>query len=113
MNFAAPNAHTKTAGQARRGGRWLIDAGAWALGLGTAILARFDFDPAAAPLTATVVAIAVAVVLHTVIGHQQFLYRGRYSFGTFEEVRAVFTTALAVGVGLFSVDLLISSRPVP
>ena len=112
MNFAAP-IPGKSAGRARRGGPWLIDAGAWALGLGVAVVARFDADLAAAPLAATAVAIAVAVVLHTVIGHQQFLYRGRYGFGTFEEVRAVFTTALAVVVVLFGVDVLIPARPVP
>ena len=113
MNFAAPMVPPKNAAQARRGGPWLIDAGAWALGLGAAVVARFDGDVAAAPLTATAAAIAVAVVLHTAIGHQQFLYRGRYGFGTFEEVRAVFTTALAVVVVLFAVDVLIPSRPVP
>src|SRR5919107_223878 len=110
MNFAAPNFPMKTAGQARRGGPWLIDAGAWAFGLGAAIAARFDDDLSSAPIAATAVAVAVAVALHTVIGHQQFLYRGRYGFGTFEEVRAVFTTALAVVVVLFTIDFLIPSR---
>jgi FlaA1/EpsC-like NDP-sugar epimerase len=113
MNFAAPIVPTKTAGQARRGGPWLIDAAAWAFGLGAAVVARFDGDLSLAPLAATAVAIVVAVALHTVIGHQQFLYRGRYGFGTFEEVRAVFTTALTVVVVLFVVDVLIPSRPIP
>ena len=71
MDFAAPILPTKTAGRARRGGPWLIDAAAWAFGLGAAIVARFDDDLSSAPLVATAVAIAVAVVLHTVIGHQQ------------------------------------------
>ncbi|BCJ54232.1 dTDP-glucose 4,6-dehydratase [Actinoplanes sp. NBRC 14428] len=94
-------------------GPWLVDAGAWALGLVAAVFARYDADLVAAPLTATAAAVAVAIVLHTVIGHQQFLYRGRYGFGTFEEVRAVFTTALAVVLVLFAIDLALPSRPVP
>ncbi|MFI7603258.1 polysaccharide biosynthesis protein [Actinoplanes sp. NPDC049681] len=90
-----------------------MDAGAWALGLVGAVAARYDGDVAAAPLTATAAAVAVAVVLHTVIGHQQFLYRGRYGFGTFEEARAVFTTALAVVLILFAIDLAVPQRPLP
>ncbi|WP_285690710.1 nucleoside-diphosphate sugar epimerase/dehydratase [Actinoplanes sp. NBRC 103695] len=58
-------------------------------------------------------AVVVAVVLHTAIGHQQFLYRGRYGFGTFEEVRAIFTTALAVVIVLVAIDLAMPRRPLP
>ncbi|MFG1608613.1 polysaccharide biosynthesis protein [Actinoplanes sp. NPDC049265] len=78
-----------------------------------AVVARYDDDFAAAPMTATGIAVAVAMVLHTVIGHQQFLYRGRYGFGTFEEVRAVFTTVLAVVVLLVAIDLAMPRRPLP
>jgi FlaA1/EpsC-like NDP-sugar epimerase len=113
MNFAAPVVSRTNAGRARRSGPWLIDACAWALGLSAAIIARHDLDLAAAPLTATAVAVLVAIGLHTVIGHQQFLYRGRYGFGTFEEVRAVTTTALSVVVVLFAVDAALPQRPIP
>jgi FlaA1/EpsC-like NDP-sugar epimerase len=99
--------------KARMRAPWLVDAAAWALGLSAAIAVRHDLDLAAAPLTATAVAVLVAIVLHTAIGHQQFLYRGRYGFGTFEEVRAVFTTALAVVVALVAIDLALPNRPVP
>jgi FlaA1/EpsC-like NDP-sugar epimerase len=94
-------------------GPWLVDAGAWALGLVAVIIVRFDLDLAEAPLTATATAVAAAVVLHTVIGHQQFLYRGRYGFGTFEEVKAVSTTVLCVVLVLFSIDLAMPNRPLP
>ncbi|MEV4703906.1 nucleoside-diphosphate sugar epimerase/dehydratase [Actinoplanes sp. NPDC049316] len=90
-----------------------MDAGAWALGLVVAVFVRYDENPAAAPFAATGVAVAVAVVLHTAIGHQQFLYRGRYNFGTFEEVRAVFTTVLVVVAMLFAIDLAFPQRPLP
>ncbi|RZU50147.1 FlaA1/EpsC-like NDP-sugar epimerase [Krasilnikovia cinnamomea] len=64
-------------------------------------------------MLATLVAIACAITLQTAIGHQQYLYRGRYGFGTFEEVRAVSTTVLAVVVVLSVVDLLVPGRPMP
>src|ERR1700712_3987668 len=91
MDFAAePERHTIPGRRPRAVGPWLVDAAAWALGLSAAIVARYDLDLAAAPLTATAVAVVIAIILHSAIGHQQFLYRGRYGFGTFEEVRAVF-----------------------
>jgi len=114
MNFAAEIKQRESPGRRPRAvGPWLIDSGAWAWGLTAAIGARFDLDVAAAPVTATVVAVVLAIALHTVIGHQQFLYRGRYGFGTFEEVRAVFITVLAVMSALFVIDLLVPRRPVP
>ena len=113
MTLAAPITGVKKRARARRGGPWLIDAGAWALGLSAAVVARHDLDLAAAPLLATAVAVALAIALHTAIGHQQFLYRGRYGFGTFEEVRAVFGTVLAVAAVLFAVDAAMTVRPIP
>ena len=94
-------------------GPWLIDAGAWALGLAAAVFARYELDPVAMPLIATSAAAVLAVVLHTLIGHQQFLYRGRYGFGTFEEVRAVFITVMATVAVLFSVNVLAPAHPLP
>ena len=113
MNFAARIQAVEPVSRIRRAGPWMVDAGAWALGLVAAVAARYDFDLAAAPMTAIVVAVGIAVLLHTLIGHRQFLYRGRYGFGTFDEVRAVFTTVLAVGLVLFSIDLAFVERPVP
>jgi FlaA1/EpsC-like NDP-sugar epimerase len=113
MNIAAPIQPPEPSSRIRQAGPWLVDAGAWALGLVAAVAARYDFDLVAAPMTATAVAVGIAVLLHTVIGHQQFLYRGRYGFGTFEEVRAVFTTVLAVVLVLFTIDFLLLNRPVP
>jgi FlaA1/EpsC-like NDP-sugar epimerase len=94
-------------------GPWLVDAGAWALGLAAVVFARYELDVIATPLIATAAATALAIAIHSAIGHQQFLYRGRYGFGTFEEVRAVFVTVLATVAALYSVDVLTPSRPLP
>jgi FlaA1/EpsC-like NDP-sugar epimerase len=114
MDYAAPTRRPdKPVPRPRALGPWLLDAGAWTLGLTAAIVARFDLDVTTAPVAATTIAVLIAIALHTGIGHQQFLYRGRYGFGTFEEVRAVFVTVLSVVIALFVVDLLIPGRPVP
>lgn len=107
------NVQAGPAPRTRVAGPWLVDAGAWALGLVAVIVARYDLDLGAAPLTATAVAVALAILLHTAIGHQQFLYRGRYGFGTFDEVKAVSITVLAVVLVLFAIDLALPSRPLP
>jgi len=91
----------------------LLDAGAWASGLTAAIIARFDLDVAIAPVFEMMIAVAIAIALHTAIGHQQFLYRGRYGFGTFEEVRAVSVTVFSVVAALLFIDLLAVGRPIP
>jgi FlaA1/EpsC-like NDP-sugar epimerase len=92
---------------------WLIDALAWAGALTTVVCARYEFDVPAPGFTGLVAAIGMAVALHTAIGHHLFLYRGRYGFGTFDEVRGVFATvALTIAV-LAVVDLALPERLVP
>ena len=78
-----------------RGGiPWMADALAWAFGLTLAVLARHEFDLVDVPAAGTAVTVLVATVLQTLGGHLQFLHRGRYAYGSFHEVRAVFVTVL-------------------
>src|SRR3954453_13640451 len=70
----------------------VLDAGSWTVGLTTAVLARFEFDTLRLPYRGLAVVALFAVLLHGVIGHAQFLYRGRYTFGSLHEVRAVSAT---------------------
>ncbi|WP_308467864.1 polysaccharide biosynthesis protein [Rathayibacter soli] len=86
----------------RFGSQYLLDAVAWAVALIGAEICRYEFDVNAIhwlPLIAVVLATAVAQLL---IGWGMWLYRGRYTFGSFHEVRALAYTALLVGfvVGL-------------
>jgi FlaA1/EpsC-like NDP-sugar epimerase len=84
---------------------WLVDAVAWTVGLVGAIVARYEFDLRVAELTGVTTVVLLALALHTLIGHMQFLYRGRYGFGTFEEVRAVSVTVLLSAILLFAFDV--------
>src|SRR5688572_4268973 len=73
---------------------WAVDAVAWSIGLTLAVLARYEFAVGGAPLVGTGAMVILAIGLHTMLGHMYFLYRGRYAFGSFEEVRAVTGTVL-------------------
>src|SRR5690349_23380215 len=99
--------------QRRRAILWAMDLAAWAVGLPAAVITRYEFNLTAAQLAGTAVAVLLAVCLHSVIGHLQYLYRGRYGFGSFEEVRAVSATVLVNAVTLVAADLTMQIRPVP
>ncbi|MDT7612905.1 MAG: hypothetical protein QOF00_352 [Pseudonocardiales bacterium] len=90
-----------------------IDALAWVLGLAAALWLRFDFGlPLLSPAAPLLVALG-AVTLHTVTGHCLYLYRGRYAFGSFEEVRAVAFAAATTMLTLHVVNLSLPHRLVP
>jgi FlaA1/EpsC-like NDP-sugar epimerase len=91
----------------------VLDAAAWAIGLCAAVLTRYEFGLTAAQALATSVAVLLAVVLHHLAGHALFLYRGRYPFGTFEEVRVVFGAVLATVLVLLAADIVSLRHPIP
>jgi len=90
-----------------------VDAGAWAVGLVAAVLTRYEFALSVPQLTATAVFVLLAVLLQAWIGHLVFLYRGRYRFASFEEVRAVSSTVLMTAATLLILDLAATNRPIP
>jgi FlaA1/EpsC-like NDP-sugar epimerase len=92
---------------------WLVDSLGWAIGLTAAVVARHEFDLVIAPLRGTGAAVVLAIVLQAAIGHAQFLYRGRYAFGSFGEVRAVSITVAFTVAALFAVDASVPARLVP
>jgi FlaA1/EpsC-like NDP-sugar epimerase len=92
---------------------WAVDAVAWSIGLTVAVLARFEWDLTQQRLAGTAAMIVLAIGGHTMLGHMHFLYRGRYGFGTFEEVRAVTVTVLVCAAVMMTVALLATTRPVP
>jgi len=91
----------------------MADALAWAFGLTLAVLARHEFDLVDVPAAGTALTVLVATVLQTLGGHLQFLYRGRYAFGSFHEVRAVFVTFLVTDALLICFAAFAPVRPVP
>lgn len=90
----------------RMGGQAAIDSLAWLVGLIASAWLRYDLSLNFQQLRGVLIVVAVAVVMQNAIGHALFLYRGRYAFGSAEEVVGVFqSVAWIVGLLLFG-DLL-------
>jgi FlaA1/EpsC-like NDP-sugar epimerase len=91
-----------------------IDGFAWFAGLLFAVAARYDFDLSQIELLPLLGFVFAAIVLQWLVGTALYLYRGRYKYGSFDEVSGVATTVLLVGVVLSLFDLLVfNDRPVP
>lgn len=73
-----------------------IDAAAWFVALFAARLLRVDFDLTNVPWLALLVLATIAAVLQLEVGWAAELYRGRYPYGSFSEVRALLITVLIV-----------------
>lgn len=92
---------------------FVVDATAWTAGLLGAIWSRYEFALPQPRFLAALTCSVLALVLQALIGHVHYLYRGRYWFGSFEEVRAVFSTVFLCTTALFIINLLTPGRPVP
>ncbi|GIF03990.1 polysaccharide biosynthesis protein [Actinoplanes siamensis] len=91
----------------------LVDGAAWVAGLLAAVLVRYDFAPTRGHLAGALATMALAIVLQAAVGHTRLLYRGRYRFASFDEIRAVGSVTAVVTVVLTVADLLSPRRPVP
>lgn len=90
-----------------------MDSLAWAAGLLTAAWARYDFVLRLPRLRAVTLAILIAITIQQIVGHLLLLYRGRYAFGCFEEVRGVSGTVSVTVTLLFFGNLVPLGRAVP
>ncbi|CAL8898533.1 dTDP-glucose 4,6-dehydratase [Kocuria varians] len=89
----------------------ILDSVAWIVALWVAVLLRFELNIDLVSVGGVVATCVVAVVLQLLVGFSFALYKGRYSFGSFEEAKllvvvTVIVTALLEGVLLvFGVTL--------
>jgi FlaA1/EpsC-like NDP-sugar epimerase len=108
---------TRRASPVRRRLRGLVpqlaDTAAWAVGLPTAVWTRYEWSMTTAQVLATAVAVVLAVEMHGLTVYARWLYRGRYAFGSFEDVRAVAVSAFATASMLLVFDLWMPVRLVP
>ncbi len=98
---------------ARLVARALSDAAIWVLALSVALVARYDFSAAALGEWGWFFAVLVAAEMQVIYGLLLGLYRRRYAYGSFEEVRAVVLTVGLTTASLMVVDVLFGQRPVP
>lgn len=75
-----------------------VDALAWAVALPLATFLRFELDVTAEQLAPLAVLVPVAVVVQLVVGLAAGQYRGRWRYGSFEEVAALVRTVAVVTV---------------
>jgi FlaA1/EpsC-like NDP-sugar epimerase len=91
----------------------LFDGTAWMVGIIVAAWSRNEFDLTREKLAGAVTLGFVSIGIQAIIGHTQYLYRGRHGFGTFTEVAAVTATVVGVAALLLPFDLALSQRLVP
>ena len=67
----------------------IVDSAAWIVGIVIAVAVRFEFDGTIDGWLSTVVLALVAAASQVVVGYYLALYRGRFAYGSFDEVRAL------------------------
>ena len=77
---------------------FVADSVLWMVAIPAGVLLRYDFDVASVWKGEIAVAMLVAVVLQGLFGILYGLYRRRWRYGSFDEVRIVALTALSVGL---------------
>jgi FlaA1/EpsC-like NDP-sugar epimerase len=100
----------------KRASQIAIDCSLWVAALFLAALLRFDFDPGRIRYSGLLLLIPFVWIVQVVAGHVMGLYRGRWIFGSFEELAAVGVTVLVTGTLLVLVDVpfrLGDERPAP
>ncbi|WP_235940669.1 polysaccharide biosynthesis protein [Paramicrobacterium fandaimingii] len=90
----------------RFGRQFLLDAGAWTISILSAVVLRYGFDLSQINWLAVFVLLVGVIIFQLLAGWALALYTGRYTYGSFEEVRAVVVATLVVGV-VVGVPLLI------
>lgn len=73
-----------------------IDATAWAVAVPVASFLRHDFDAGSLRVGHLVLYVVLAWAVQGAVGMSEGLYRGRFSFGSFEEVAALARTSVVV-----------------
>lgn len=91
----------------------VTDAVAWTAALYIATFIRFDFDVSRMDLLGVAGMVPLAIEAQFVAGYVSGLYRGRWRYGSFDEVAALARAALLTTVLLFVVGLALDHRAVP
>jgi FlaA1/EpsC-like NDP-sugar epimerase len=93
-----------------------VDSALWLIAIPTGVFLRYDFDLDRVWQRQVILAMVVAVALQGAFGVLYGLYRRRWRYGTFDEVKIVALTALSVGLVMtivwWNADAP-TSRPVP
>lgn len=80
------------------GGQMISDCFCWGIALFLAVTSRFDFDLQSINIGSLAVLFVLAAVFQIVLGVSLHLYRGRFKIATFEELKSLVMSGLAVGL---------------
>ncbi len=78
----------------------LVDGACWSVGVVLAVALRFEFQMDAQGWITTVVLAVVAGAIQIVLGFATALYRGRFTYGSFDEVRTLAFLVVAEALAL-------------
>lgn len=90
-----------------------VDAVAWMVALPAAVMLRYELSVTTAVLRPLIVLVPMAVVVQLVVGLAAGQYRGRWRYGSFEEVAALVRTVAVVTVLLAVVNRFLLAERVP
>lgn len=93
--------------------RIVLDSFAWFVGLLFGTWVRYDLQWESVELRGVLGFVGLAIVLQLLTGFVFGLYRGRFVFGSFDEVAAIALTAGTSTVALFLIDFALPVRAVP
>lgn len=99
--------------RARRTTQALFDFACWTIASILAVTLRYDFAPSARSLTNAAILGLIMGVFQIVAGSVLNLYRGRYKFGSFDEVLGVIISVSLVGGATTAAVLLVGRGTVP
>ncbi|WP_338067533.1 polysaccharide biosynthesis protein, partial [Kocuria tytonicola] len=85
----------------------ILDSVAWIVALWVAVLLRFELHIELVSVGGVVLACLVAVVLQLLVGFSFALYKGRYSFGSFDEAKLLVVVTVIVTLLLEGVLLVL------
>ncbi|BDZ39231.1 polysaccharide biosynthesis protein [Microbacterium suwonense] len=80
----------------RRAAAAAVDAVAWGLGVLLAVALRFEFTMPPRGWLATIVLALIAAAIQVAVGYATKLYRGRHTYGSFDEVRLLSIIVIAI-----------------
>ena len=89
------------------------DIAAWAVAIPFATVLRYDFALSRPNWTGVLLMVVIAAVLQVAIGAALGMYRRRYHYGSFDEMRVVAASMALVGLVLFTVATIDGGALVP
>jgi FlaA1/EpsC-like NDP-sugar epimerase len=93
--------------------RAALDISAWALASWFAIYFRLQFDVTETYKRGYLWTVLIAAVVQAVVGFATGLYRRRWLYGSFDEMRALLATAVITTVIMFGLNWFVLDRIVP